>query len=216
MYSRHYYLNTVALYTCLGYMIILPKWKFRYSFVFVSSYDSYLLNIPHSYLYQWTATRTNFCCWPGLFSFSMKSHGSREINLAENFTMKKLHSPAIFVRFLGSYKLTVLAHFQAQNPKKLKKKKKTPEKSCLYFQKWKFLTQILKKFLYFLKIKLFLYSPKTKLFLYFQKWNFLVLIFKKLSIFSQKIVFLMFPKTLHFSDQALKIKELHHGRYVVL
>ena len=128
--------------------------------------------------------------------------------------MKRLHSPTIFVRFLGSYKSTVLAHFQAQNPKKLKKK--TPEKNSLYFQKWNFLTQILKKFLYFLKIKLFLYSPKTKLFLYFQKWNFLVLILKKFPIFSQKKVFLIFPKTLHFSDQALKIKELHHGRYVVL
>ena len=79
-------------------------------------------------------------------------------------------------------------HLQTQTPKNYKK---TPEKNSLYFWKWNFLAQILKKFLYFLKRKLFLYSPKRKLFLYFRKWNFLAQIIKNF-IFSQKKPFLIF------------------------
>ena len=45
---------------------------------------------------------------------------------------------------------------------KPKKLKKSTKKNSLYFQKWNFLANILKKFLYFFK---------RKLFLYFQKWN---------------------------------------------
>ena len=52
-----------------------------------------------------------------------------------------------------------LAHFQVQARKI---KKIHPEKNSLYFQKWNFLALLLKKFLHFLKRKLFLYS---------QKWN---------------------------------------------
>ena len=47
-------------------------------------------------------------------------------------------------------------------PPSLQNKKIHPEKNSLCFQKWNFLSLILKKFFYFLK---------GKLFLYFWKWN---------------------------------------------
>ena len=53
-----------------------------------------------------------------------------------------------------------LAQFPSQSLPLLPKKKQTknpPEKNSLYFQKWIFLALILKKFLYSLKRKLFLY-----------------------------------------------------------
>ena len=53
-----------------------------------------------------------------------------------------------------------LAYFPAQTQKKTKNI--DSEKNSLYYRKWNFLAQILKKFLYFLK---------RKLFWYFQKWN---------------------------------------------
>ena len=91
--------------------------------------------------------------------------------------------------------------------------KKSTQENSLYFQKWNFQVQILKKFLYFFKRKLFLYSPKRKLFLYFRKWSFLALVLKEFSIYFQNKYFFIFPKkrTLHFSAKALKIKEFHCG-----
>ena len=59
-------------------------------------------------------------------------------------------------------KMIVHSALPSWSPPSLQNKKIHPEKNSLCFQKWNFLALILKKFLYFLK---------GKLFLYFWKWN---------------------------------------------
>ena len=91
------------------------------------------------------------------------------------------------------------------HPKKILKFFKFLKK--FHFWKWNFLAQVLKRFLYFLKRKLFLYFSKRKLFLYSRERNFLALVKKKEIIF-----YISRNGTLHFSAQALKLKEIHSGK----
>ena len=130
-----------------------------------------------------------------------------------------------------------LVHFQAQT----QKIQKNPpwKKNSFYFGKWNFLTQILKRFLIFSQKKAFLIFSQKKIFLICTShsnpppknslnfWNFLAqiskiflyfLIFSKMELSSFNILkkfpmfsYISWNGTLHFSVQALKIKELHLG-----
>ena len=85
-------------------------------------------------------------------------------------------------------------------PKKTEKKKKNTQKNPLYFWKWNFLVQILKKFLYFLIFSEIELSSSS---------------IKKIPhIFSKEgISYISENGTLHFSVEAQKIKEIHSGKW---
>ena len=90
-----------------------------------------------------------------------------------------------------------VAYFRAtwatSQPKPQKAKKIHSEKNSLYFRKWNFLTLIFKKFLYFLKRKLFNIFSKESFSCIFTKESF---------------SYIYGNRTLHFSSRARKIKEI--------
>ena len=65
-----------------------------------------------------------------------------------------------FFSFSLSKVVYIRAYWRTSQPKPPKKQKIYPEKNSLYFEKSNFLGLILKKFLYFLKGKLFLHFEK--------------------------------------------------------
>ena len=126
------------------------------------------------------------------------------------FVVNFLSPCSLFYVFflLSSRVVYIRAIWRTLHLKPQKTKKKIPEKNFLYFQKWNFLAQILKNFLYIVKRKLFLYfwkrnpvtfspSPKNKRtplqenLLYFRKpkppqKNFMCFLKRKLFLYFRK------------------------------
>ena len=99
--------------------------------------------------------------------------------------------PGLYIADIGnSITWSYLQHFPAKAEKKIQKI--CSAKNSLCFRKWNFLVLILKRFIYSLKTKLFLYFRKQKNSLNFRKWNFLALTLKKFLYFLKRKLFLYF------------------------